>query len=399
MKKYFYLIFLAFALWTCVEPFEPEVGAYDSTLVVDGLFSNSEEPSVITLSRSFPYSEKVGFFIENATVVIEDDQGGRVQLAEAEPGVYQTDPAVFKGQNGRSYRLLINTPDGNQFESDWEEMKPAPPIDNLYFAVEEKIPDDPTLRPRPGAQVYISAKDAENNTRYYRWEYVETYQFGLRYPPILRVDYGSRPGNGEDEVVWLFGEEFEGGRCWKTERSTELIIATTENLTQDVVQDFPLRFVSNTTSRLYIRYSLLVKQYATSQAYYEFLRKIQEINQTTGSLFDPIPNEVFGNIRSSDGKDIPVLGYFGVAGVSERRLFINRADLPRGFGAPFGPTCLNDTIDLNFQTLFDKTKSGSLVVYDHLYNLFGSPIGFVMSQPPCTSCAASDATNEIPDFW
>lgn len=383
----------------CVQPFEPEVGEYDSTLVVDGLFTDGADTSTIFLSRSFSYSEKNGAPISGAKVVIEDDQGGRMELVETVPGAYRTDPSIISGEAGRRYRLLVSTPEGDQFESEWELMKSSPPIDELYAVYEEKTPDDPTEELIPGVQIYLSTQDTENNTRYYRWEYEETYQFGLRFPPIIRVDFSDRPGNGQDQVVWLFGEEFEGGQCWKTEQSTRVLVGTTENLTQDLVKDLPLLYVDNTTSRLYIRYSLLVRQYAISETYYDFLRKIEAVNQTTGSLFDPIPNEVFGNIRSSDGKGIPVLGYFAVAGVSQRRIFVNREDLPRGIGAPFGPECLADTVEYNFRELWSKVRSGAFVPYDYHYNDFGNIIGFVLTQPRCARCAASGATNKTPEFW
>lgn len=399
MKKYCYIILLAFALAGCLEPYEPEVGEYDSTLVVDGLFSNGASPSTVTLSRSFPYSEEEGALIGGAEVIIEEEQGVQSRLLESSPGVYQTDTAAFRGQIGRRYRLLVRTPDGERFESDWEEMKASPAIEELYGVYQERIPDDPTLAPIAGLQFYLSTQDPEDNTRFYRWEYEETYQFGLRYPATIRVEFGSSPGNGQDEVFFLFGDDYEGGQCWKTERSTQLLIATTEDFTRDVIEDLPLFYVDNTTSRLYIRYSLLVKQYAVSREYHTFLRKVQEINETTGSLFDPIPNEVFGNIRSAEGKDIPVLGYFAVAGVSERRIFVNREDLPLGFGAPFGPQCMNDTIDLDFRTLYNRTRFGGTVLYGYHVNLMGNPIGYLLTGVQCSRCAASQATNERPDFW
>lgn len=399
MKKYCYILLLAFALVSCLEPYEPEVGEYDSTLVVDGLFSNSVSPSTVRLSRSFPYSEEEGAPIQGAVVIIEEEQGGQSRLLETSPGVYQTDTASFRGQIGRSYRLLVRTPDGDHFESDWEEMKAAPPIDELYSVYQERIPDDPTSAPIAGMQFFLSTQDPEQNTRYYRWEYEETYQFGLRHPAWIRVEFGSSPGNGEDEIFLVSADEYEGGSCWKTERSTQLLIATTEDFTQDIIDDLPLLYVDNTTSRLYLRYSLLVKQYAVSKPYYTFLRKIQEINQTTGSLFDPIPNEVFGNINNADGKDIPVLGYFAVAGVSERRIFVNRDELPRGFGAPFGPQCINDTINLDFRTLYNRMRLGGAFLYGYHVNEMGTPIGYLLTGVQCSRCAASQATNKKPDFW
>lgn len=399
MKAIIYTILLACCIWACVEPFQPEVGEYDSTLVVDGLFSNSDEPSIVLLSRSFAYSDNEGPAIVGAELTIEDDQGNSTSLTETQPGVYETNPEIFKGQIGRSYRLLILTPDGENFESDWEIMKAAPPIESLRSQFEERIPDDALRNPIPGMQLFVSTKDPENNTKFYRWEFVETYEYGLRYPAVIGVKFGDRPGRGDDEIFFVPLEDYEGFRCWKMEKSTRILIASTENRTEDVIEDFPIHFVGNTTPRLYRRYSLLVKQYAVSKESYEYLRIIKETNQTTGSLFDAIPNELFGNVKNSNGKDIPVLGYFSVAGISTARTFIDRTDLPLEVLFPFGPSCKLDTIPLNFGSLYNQINFNNKVLFNYEYNLFGTPINYILTKPDCAQCSALEATNMQPDFW
>ncbi len=399
MKAIIYVTLLACCIGACVEPFQPEVGEYDSTLVVDGIFSNSDEPSIVLLSRSFAYADDQGPPIEGAQLMIEDDQGNSTSLTETQAGVYETNPATFKGQIGRSYRLLILTPEGEAFESDWEIMKAAPPIESVRSQFEERIPDDALRNPVPGMQFLVSTKDPENNTQFYHWEFVETYEYGLRYPAIIEVAFGDRPGRGDDEVSFVKLEDYEGFRCWKTEKSTRILIASTENRTEDIIEDFPIHFVSNITPRLYRRYSLLVKQYAVSKANYEYLRIIKETNQTTGSLFDPIPNELFGNIKNSSGKDIPVLGYFSVAGVSTSRTFVDRTDLPLGVLVPFGPECPLDTIPLNFGSLYNQINFNNKILFNYEYSLTGNPINYILTRPECAECSALEATNVRPDFW
>lgn len=385
-------------LHACIEPYQPEVGPYESTLVVDGIFTDIDTATII-LSRSYAYNDRLPELISHASVIIEDDQGQRINLAETSPGKYQNDPAVFQGQPGRGYRLLIITPDGNQFESDWEVLKPAPPVTEVSYEYQEFIPDNPDRRPIPGIQLYLSTRDNENNTRYYRWEFVETYQFGLRFPPYVSVQFGNPPGRGNDQIFEIPFEEFEGFNCWKTEYSTRLLIGTTENLTEDAIEKIPIHYFTNETSRLYSRYSFFIKQYAISEDNYRYLKKLEEINQTTGSLFDPIPNEVFGNIRSSDGKNIPVLGYFSVAGLDTLRTFILRQDMPVGFRAPLGPECENDTISLDYRMLYDGVRYGDKVLMDYYYDMFGNRVGFILTQPSCASCAVSGAANRRPLFW
>jgi hypothetical protein len=367
--------------------------------VVDALLTDETGPSTVILSRSFSYKDDIGIPYEKATVIIEDDQGESTILDEITPGIYQTDSTTFQGQIGKSYRLVVRTAEGNTFESDWELMKAAPPIESIRAAFQERLPDDPDSNPIPGIQFYLNTKDGENKTKYYRWDYVETYQYYLPYPPYIRVEFSDNPGNGQDQILLNIGNDFEGTRCWKTEKSKELIFATTESLSQDIIRDFPFLYINNTTPRLSFRHSVLVRQFAISESYFKYLKKLEETNETTGSLFDPIPNEVFGNIKSSDGKNIPVFGYFNVAGVSEKRFFLARQDLDEKFSVNLGPKCVTDTIDLDFRTLNRRVNFSGMVLYDYHYSLFGDPIAFILTDRVCTSCAVNDATNKQPDFW
>ena len=399
-RRVIHLTFSLLLLYACVEPFEPEVAEYDSTLVVDALFSNSDSASIVRITRSIGLLETEPVFVENASVVIEDDQGGSTTLQQISPGIYVTDPKVYKGEVGKRYRLLIDA-GGNRFESDWQLMKPSPPIGDIDFEVVQIVPDDPIVSPIQGVQLYLDTKDTENQTRFYRWEWVETYAYRNPDPPRIRVEFS---GFGRDRTAEFFTippAEFEGFNCWKSGRSTEILIASTENLVEDQVMDFPLLFVDNKSPRLSLRYSILVRQYAISKDYYLFLEKVEQLNETTGSLFDPIPNEVFGNIQSGDGKDIPVLGYFGVGGATEKRIFIDRLDLGVPMAIPTGPPCVHDTVEVgDISGLYNAVETKGEILYDyHRVGFANTIVGYLLTEEHCAFCAANGATRVKPDFW
>ncbi len=394
------LLVVITSMTRCIEPFEPEIPEYDKTLVVDGLFTDGDTPSRVTLSNSFGFDEDAPSFVSGALVIIEDDMGGSTTLDEVEEGIYETDPLQYMGQEGTSYRLLVSTPAGDRFESSWEFLQGSPPIEQLDYEFIEIEQNDPTEPPVFGAQIRLDTRDEEGGATFFSWDFEEIYEFELPHAPRIRAEFGSPPGRGSDFIFEISNEEFEGLRCWKTEKSRQLLIASTENQTESVIQDFDIKFIDNSTPRLFIRYSILVNQYAISKEYYDNIRKIFEVNQTTGSLFDPIPNEIFGNITNVTNEGAPVLGYFGVAGKSQKRIFINREDAPDGFGATRGPSCELQTIPLNFISLFDQIERGPFVLQDYARDLlFGNPVGYILTMPVCASCAVSDATNQRPDFW
>ena len=398
MKAYLCYIVLLLSIG-CVEPFTPVIEEYDKVLVVDGLLSNSDRPTTVILSESISLDDQRAQYVSGAQVTIEDDQGVLIPLQEIKPGFYQSDSTTFRGEIGKSYRLHVTLNEGDQFESEWELMKPAPPIDNIEVEFLEIMRDNPDSKPIQGAQFYLNTKNTEGSTKYYRWEWEETYIYRLPHPKFLQVEFSDNPGDGNDRFISLSGPNFEGFDCYKTERSSEIIVATTESLIGDEIKDFPLRYIDNSGSQLYSRYSLLAKQYALSKEYFEFLSKLEEVNESTGGLFDPIPNEVFGNMKYVGNINLPVLGYFAVAGVSESRIFVERPEIPDEFGARRGPGCLRDTVELDVQVLHSRLRSNQMVLYDYHYSLFGDILGYLIAEPQCTSCADYNATNKVPEFW
>jgi len=385
-------------MWACVEPFEPELGAYEETLVVDGLLTDSDQPTVVRLSRSFAFAGESAQPVFGANVQIEEEGGNSIELMERDSGLYVADPDQFRGQAGKRYRLLLRLRDQSRYESDWELLKPAPPVENISWVEEVQIPDDPDGLTSRGLKFMVTSQVGEGNTQFYRWIWEETYEYINPKPPFIQVVF---PGNDPDSAQFssIPQEEFAGFRCYKSLTSRRILISDTESLSRDRVEDFPIHFVDLSTPRLYTRYSLLVRQFALSRDYFRFLEKIEQINQSTGSLFDPIPNEVFGNVRPVDGNQ-PVLGYFGVAGQSSKRIFVNREDLPLGFSAPPGPLCQEDTVQLgNFERLHLLLQQPNRVFHNYELNFVGNPIAYLLTSRPCSFCEDNGATNVAPDYW
>lgn len=398
MIRYLFCVCLALTMWACVTPFEPEVGRYEETLVVDGLFTDSDQPAVVRLSRSFAFAGESGQAVFGASVQIEEEGGNVIELTERDTGLYLSDPDQFRGQAGKRYRLLLRLRDQSRYESDWELLKPAPPVEEISWVEEERIPDDPNGLPIRGLKFMVTSEDTEGNTQFYRWTWEETYEYVNPKPPFIQVMF---PGGDPDSAQFRETpqEDFAGFRCYKSLNSRRILVSDAEGLSRDRVDDFPIHFVDLSTPRLYTRYSLLVRQFALSRDYFRFLEKIEQINQSSGSLFDPIPDEVFGNVRSVDG-DQPVLGYFGVAGQASKRIFVNREDLPLGFTAPPGPLCQEDTVQLgDFERLHLLLQRPDQVFHNYELNFIGNPIGYLLTSRPCSFCEDNGATNVAPDFW
>jgi hypothetical protein len=74
-------------------------------------------------------------------------------------------------------------------------------------------------------------------------------------------------------------------------------------------------------------YRVDLKQYAISQEAYRFLRLVKQQAEISGSIFDPPPATIRGNMISLDDPNEVVLGYFMAGGEASKTVYIRRNEL------------------------------------------------------------------------
>lgn len=150
----------------CIESFTPPVSNRSiNFLVVDG-FLNSTAGSVnIRLTRAKALSNTQGFLPEiNAQVILESESGSLITLAERWAGDYFKDGMVIDSQT--KYRLNIKTTQGKEYASTYVNVIKTPPIDS----VTHRYGAD-------GVSILVHAHDDQNQTRYFQWQFMETWQY------------------------------------------------------------------------------------------------------------------------------------------------------------------------------------------------------------------------------
>ena len=376
----FYMVCCCLLLVGCVEPYAPDaIKNPNRYLVVDG-FLNGNGVTTVKLSRTQNIAEDTLATDETgATIFIEDEQGAQEALAEVETGIYKTsvqlDPA-------RRYRLAIRTAEGKVYASEYVEVKQTPPIDEVPWNI-------------AGREVIISVDthDPQNSTRYYRWECESTWEYTSAYNAFLKYD------TALDSIVGMGKDEFSLYHCWQTEPSTDIRIATSVLLSQDVVSRYVLQTVPAESERLRIRYSLLVKQYALTKEAYQYWEALKKNTESIGTLFDPLPTQLTGNVHCLSVPDEPVMGYVGASTVQEKRIFIDRDELPEAWVIEY-PTCPVDSILLADVPLYFE-QSDQYLPYTQLYTTT-SPfalLGYTIARRHCLDCTELGGTNVEPDFW
>ncbi|MBL7856661.1 MAG: DUF4249 domain-containing protein [Cyclobacteriaceae bacterium] len=359
----------------CIEPYSPpELENNPDILVVDGFLDGTKGSCTVRLTRTQRLGSTEPPPIETSAIVqLEEKDGSTLTLINQFNGNYSISNLVVSPL--KVYRILVRTQDGEEYASDYTALKNSPPIDSLTWSATNQ-----------GIQVEATTHDPDNASRYYLWSFVETWQYTSAYYSNMEFQNGTVSLRSEDIYD-----------CWQEQSSTSIIIGSSDKLSQDVIYKQPITVLPTNTDKYQIRYSILVQQRVLTKEAYNFWLELQKNTENLGSLFDPQPSQVLGNIHYVNRPLEPVLGYFSAGFTSEKRLFIRYADLPPGF--PFirdFPGCKEDTILLEDLPTFGSTGKllttpvtiGGIIL-----------IGYGYSTVDCVDCRSKGGTNVQPDFW
>jgi hypothetical protein len=365
---------------SCIEKYWPELDKYENLLVVDGYISNEPGPYTIKLSISSKVDQLTNNPVPNATVVIMNDYGESEELAETIPGTYVTSSTGMQGQIGRAYMIKILTTEGKTYESEFEEIMNPTEIESIYAELESREQEGLTHN-LTGYQFYLSDYPATADTNYFLARLEATYEYNADFLIKYVYDGTLRPFTNSDSLQ----------TCWRTNKVPEIFTYSTINLSHPIVQGYPLHYVDTESRELYIRYSLLVRQFSLSEKAYRFWTAVKEQNSNQGGLYTSQPYQVRGNLVNTANTDEPVLGYFTVAGVSKKRIFVDRPPLALFY---FSVCVLSDVDFENFGQIYLSTPSEWPI-----YATIGSFGGNALPNQECMNCQMSGGTIVKPDFW
>ncbi len=334
--KYLPLVLLACAiiigLYSCIDEIGLNVDTEQRSVVVNGFVTDSLGDYRVQLSESSVIgigNDNILTPINNATVQIMDTDGGSRSYTASvdEEGVYIL--SDFEAVEGKAYFIDIILADGRHYRSQPQTLRGNSTIESVAFDVEES-----TFRNNAGELVTenrITAKISSDITGtdvppYLRWRVEGEYQIQEAYPMALNPKKCYVKVNLDiNDIRILDATEVNGDVLFEQE------IAETE---------YDFRFGEQFCFHIY--------QFSISQEEYEYWRTVRELIDIDGSLFDPPPGTVIGNLYNVDDRnDVPV-GYFSVASVFLQRAFINTNELEVSvrdkcsgfrFNVPFG--CMN----------------------------------------------------------
>ena len=385
MKQIFkyYLISTAITFIGCRSRFNSQGSKQNlNYLVVDGFLNNSADSTIIRLSHTTPliddyYTDRVGEL--NAQITVEDESGNIVYtFVPANNNGSYTVPGMNLDEN-KKYRLRINTNDGNQYLSDDISVKRNPAIDSINW-----------VRNDNGVTIYSNTHDPLNNTKYYRWEYAETWEYYMHYFSVVK--YIGAPNyiknRDADELV---------NHCWKTVNSRNMLLASSVKLSADVISQNPIRHIPLNSFELTFTYSVLVKQYALTREAFEYYQLLKKNTEELGSIFDSQPVQLNGNIHCITNPGAQVIGYITATNLQTKRAYITNAEVAPWIEDIYCPPVHVIPPD-SFEIMFGVRPPRAAPI-EAVYDAYGQLSGIKSGYNICTDCIMRGGTNKKPDFW
>lgn len=307
--KIFHILIMTMVigLSSCLEEVQIPIRTESALLVVDGGITNELPPYSVRLSYSGNQINatdiNLNLTVQGARVIIKNDLGDSTILLPSvyERGVYSSRDPNFVGKIGRSYSIKIILKEGKTYISKPEKLPYCPPIDSLTAVYQdiqnESYPD--------GYQVYLDTRDPMDSQNYYRWS-------AYGYSKVWRVC-----GTGFCGV--LCGAGTEGAICWAPRFQTKINLLSDANINGNPIRNRPVFF-----SPVYApgKHLIEVSQFSISREAFQFWRLYDEQSTRTGTIFDPLPAPIQGNVYNQNDLNEYALGYFGVSGTARKRIII-----------------------------------------------------------------------------
>lgn len=360
----------------CIDPYFPsELTSTESILIVDG-FIDTSGSSKLTLARSQSITDlSAPFFEVGAEVWIEDEIGNKITLLDTQDGNYILENANL---NASKYRLRIITTNQQEYASEYVSVLDSPQIDSVTW----RIAQDENI------EILVSSHGEPTSSTYYQWIFEEVWEYRSFLNSMYIFDSNTRSVyyNGNQNIY----------TCWRSGQSSKINIESTNRFADNRVSNFQLTSFSWNDERTRLKYSILIKQYSLSKDAFNYWQQLKKNNEDIGTIFGSLPSELKGNLINLEDESKPVVGFFSVGTVAQKRIFIKNSDFPPpvAWETPY-KGCDFDTL---FLANIPDFSGPPYLLGGEIY-VGASLVGYAYSTDDCVDCRKSGGTNLKPDYW
>jgi hypothetical protein len=385
-------------LRACVERYYPEEDELKTgTLVINAHLTNIPGKQVIEISRSAPLIDPSFDPVSGCLAEVIREDGEFREFLEFSPGYYKAELDYAFLQTGAAFMLHVSTPDGQEYESDFDKLRPVPAIDSLYYEVETNsfASESDSIS---GIRFYCDFTYDDEAYEYIRWDLTETYEFhnreDLEYY-FLDMDHRMKPV--PDTNIYYI--------CYISNELFQIHSMSLRSLDFGNYIKKPFSFVPNYVreQRLHHKYSLLVRQYSLGEEAFYYWNELKKNTQEQGSLFDHQPALLESNIRNVNDETERVMGFFSMAGLTEKRAF---AVEPEGLDlSPYEDQCFVMPKGGEEYNTVPYFRPGGYYPFDPppIYITWPKLMPWLppmLTNKACVDCRAyKNSTHIKPDFW
>lgn len=378
------IMVMLYLLSSCIKTFEPQIESNDAVkFVVTGQVNAGDEIQHVNISTTSAVSSPKYFPVSGCTVIIIDSKGNSYYAPEKKSGDYEAIIPESELVPGAKFKVDILVPGGTKIVSDFDEINACPDVDSIYYNA-DTLPSVNPYMITQGIQYFVDLNAENVSSHFFKWEVIETYEFKAVYPIEWYYD---------GKVHHVQPIDYSRKVCWKTIMVNDIFTLSTKNLAQNKYNMFPLHFVDNVTSpRLLYGTSVLLRQYALSEAAFDYWEKIRINSMEQGGLYEKQPLSVKGNLHNVTKPDQQVLGFFGASTVKSKRIFVEKI---KNLPIEYDPGCSveNEKPRLSFVGL----STLSYPIY-----LYATPNGgyaiFIL-EPTCYDCRRDGGDTIKPAYW
>jgi hypothetical protein len=349
-KALFIFIFSTFLFSSCTEQFVLQSNTFEDILVVNGIITNELRKQEIKITRTYR--------LEEDKPVLE--KGANVYITDSDNTVYEFEEDIdsyvskleFKAISGKTYQLNIITKDGKSYSSTPETLTSESEV--------HITPTVQTINGEKGVQIDISSFDPTSQSKFYRYEYDETYKIvAPKWSPNKHDLAPFVTPQGDPDFIVVPRTNGESKTCYTTKKLDDLLLKSTIGLTEDRI-DFPIRFISVKDPIIRERYSIVVRQYVQNLASYTYYKTLKDLSISKSILSQMQTGYNYGNLKSNENPSEKVVGYFEVSSVSSQRIYFNYRDVfPKEVNyPPYFIECTEETLS----NCFDRGCGGPKIL-------------------------------------
>ncbi len=376
----------------CLDVFEAGTETFEDVLVVQATITNELKEQKVVLTRSFRFEDDMPNFERQAQVSVIASNGADYEFIEETPGTYRSQVA-FAAQPDVEYELSIQTTAGKSYRSRAVILPASTKIDRI---VPKRMTNSNGV---DGMGLLVDSFDPTGNSRYYRYEFEETYK--IIAPEWRQFDL--EIASFAPPAVNVIAREREERICYNSARESSIILESTVDRTEDRIEAFPVRFISSENYIISHRYSILVKQFVHSVNAFTFYETLRDLSQSESVFSDNQPGFVAGNIVSMTDDDEKVAGFFDVASVDEKRVYFDYVDFYSGERLPpYVTACVPFAPELQDPgggtPLLDAIADGNVRYFSENDNPRPDEGPYFLVSRTCGDCTVL-GSNIKPDFW